>query len=355
MKKTNFVRPRRRIWKSIASGALCAAVLFILLFAIWNDRYAFFGSGEAVTVTLLGTESPEEVARLLKRARVITFASLYARSLERGITADTPLRAGEYHLERNLPYRTLTERLLHLGEAQTVRITFPEGETVAQTVERLVAAGVGERARYYEVIASYPFDFAFLPPADGTRTVRLEGYLYPDTYEFYQNSTEEAVIARFLSNFERKFTAEYRTRAAASGYTVDEIITLASLIQAEGKGVAEYGAISSVFHNRLRHWKNARLESDATVRYAVAQREGLRAVTPEDLRLDDPYNTYLYEGLPPSPICNPTREAIAYALCPKKTSYYYFVADTDGRARFATTYREHLRNVARAKGGEGTF
>jgi len=341
----------RRLWRALLCGAVCALLLFIAFFAVANDRYAFFGSAQEVTLTLHGGETPRQVAQELRRAGVVRFARLYARSLEKRVGAQTPLRAGEYVLSRNLPYRTISDRLLHAGESQVVRLTFPEGETVYQTVDRLVAAGIGTRERYLEVIATYPFDFAFLPPIDSARAVRLEGYLYPDTYEFYQNSTEEAVIARFLANFERKFDAEYRARCEASGYSVDEVITLASLIQAEGKGVSEYGAISSVFHNRLRHWHGARLESDATVRYAISLTEGARPVTAQDLYLDSPYNTYLYAGLPPSPVCNPSKEAIAYALCPKKTSYYYFVAGADGYARFATTYREHLRNVERAKGG----
>ncbi len=334
----------------MAVGALLAAILFALFFAIWNDRYAFFGTQGSVTLTLSGQESAREVAERLKEAGVVAFPTLYARSLQEGIEAGGVLRAGEYSLEKSLPYRTLTARLLRLGETQTVRITFPEGETAAQMIERLVERGIGTRERYWEVIATYPFEFAFLPEATPDRAVRLEGYLYPDTYDFYQNSTEEAVIAKLLANFERKFDADYRARCEALGYTVDEMVTLASMIQAEGRGVSEYGTISSVFHNRLRNWRQARLESDATVRYGISQTEPMRPVTPEDLKVDNPYNTYTRQGLPPGAICNPSREAIAYALCPRRTSYYYFVAGKDGVARFATTYREHLRNIA--KGGE---
>ncbi len=346
--KTTKSNHKRAFWYSLGIATLCALFLFSLFFALCNDRFAFWKAHEEITVTVSATDTPSSVAKQLHGKGAIAFPRLYALSLGRYLKANQKeLLTGEYTLSTDTPYRQLTERFVGKGrEGQTVRLTFCEGETVSQMVERLVENGIGQRERYWEVIANYPFDFPFLPQEKQERAVRLEGYLYPDTYEFYQGSSEEAVIAKFLANFQRKFDAEYLRRTKELGYTVDQIVTLASMIQAEGSDVSEYGAISSVFSNRLRHWSIPRLESDATVKYALQLAGEERAPTPQDLRQPHPYNTYQNQGLPPGAICNPSKEAIAYAICPKSTNYYYFVAGKDGTAQFSHTYAEHQKKVA---------
>ena len=149
-----------------------------------------------------------------------------------------------------------------------------------------------------------------------------------------------------LANFETKFDMRYKTRADELGWSVDDVIILASMLQMEAKYETEYAKISSVFHNRLANTyaTGGKLESDATIVYVLPAH--VDKITNEELKTDSPYNTYLYPGLPPGPIGNPTSYAINYALYPDHTDYYYFVAQPSGYSLFAKTYEEHLRNIA---------
>ena len=217
--------------------------------------------------------------------------------------------------------------------------------------------GIGTKEKFVEVINNYDFDYPFLDDlvTSSDRIYRLEGYLFPDTYEFYTDSSEEAAIAKLLDNFNRKFIDEYYDRCEELGITVDEAITLASMIEKEAKYADEMGDVSSVFHNRLDNSSTyPYLESDATIMYAIAHDTGSRLdnMTGDDLEYETAYNTYTHKGLPPGPIANPGLNSIKYALYPNETNYYYFVSDSSGRMLFATTYEEHLANINTARSGQ---
>ena len=228
-----------------------------------------------------------------------------------------------------------------------MRITIPEGYTVDEIINLFTENGIGTREGFIEAINNYDFDFDFvraLDEADLTgRTYRLEGYLYPDTYEFYKSSSEVTVIYKMLNRFDVIFSEDFYEKAAEHGYSVDQIMTLASMIEKEARYANDYETVSSVFHNRLNNSDFPRLESDATIMYAIQVRDGERksSLTGEDLNYDTPYNSYMYEGLPPGPIANPGYEAITCALWPAKTKYYYFVSDNYGNTYFSRTNREH--------------
>jgi len=154
-----------------------------------------------------------------------------------------------------------------------------------------------------------------------------------------------------LANFNTKFSSVYREAAKKSGYSVDDIIILASIIQGEGKYVADYGQISSVFYNRMHRSRpdvrNGYLQSDATILYTFADH---REVYQEDLTIVSPYNTYENPGLPPGPIGNPSLNAISYALEPDNTNYFFFISGLDGKTYFAETAEEHELNKATYRG-----
>jgi UPF0755 protein len=219
---------------------------------------------------------------------------------------------------------------------------------------------MGTREGFIDVIqngdfSEYSFNW-FIAEIDKNkspdRKYRLEGYLFPDTYYFYSDSDEYTILYKLLTNFNDKFEESYKQRCDELGYTVDQVITLASMVQAEAKYASEYPIVSSVFHNRLNDPNGPTvgfLQSDPTIQYNL--KEHKTVLEQSDTEIDDPYNTYIHKGLPPGPICNPGVDAIANALYPAETDYLYFVARTNGMHLFAATIDEHNNNIATARAG----
>ncbi len=346
MKEHKKKGKKKRFFLYMGAGGILALLLCTTLFALGNDRYGLIKPTGSVVVAVTAQDTPRSVGEKLHLLGAVGFPRLFAASVK------APLQPGEYTVEKSASYAALARRLCGEGELETVTITFAEGLTVPETVDRLVAKGIGERERFYEVINTYPFSFAYLPKTDLSKGgFRLEGYLYPDTYEFYKNSKEEAVIEKFLRNFEKKFDQAYAAQCEKQGLTVEQAVILGSMVQAEARDAGEFGRVASVFRNRLASKGFPYLESDATVAYALTLAGEERGVEKEDLSLDSPYNTYRTEGLPPGGICSPSKEAIAYAICPQKTDYFYFVADPQGQTHFSKTYAEHRKLIRQYWGG----
>lgn len=185
------------------------------------------------------------------------------------------------------------------------------------------------------------------------RTYRLDGYLFPDTYNFFTDATEEDVLYKLLSNFEAKFDIENKARVQELGMTVDDIVILASMIQKEAMYITDYPLVSSVFHNRLNNPSatNGLLQSNATVQYTMPPEEVELELSYEQIeKYDNGYNTFKYKGLPVGPICNSSLNALNWALYPTDTDYYYFVSDMEGFNHYATTWAEHDKNVKTYQG-----
>lgn len=263
--------------------------------------------------------------------------------------------AGTHYLLQGLDYDEIM--FLLTQEAESVYVTFPEGITYQEIKVRLHEAGLTFSDEELDACMDSPdlfTDYTFVSQIELTdgRDYVLSGYLFPDTYEFDINATPERIISTMLNNTEIKLYDEYYQRAAALGMTMDEVMTLASLIQSESSSLSDMMYISSVFHNRLNsddvslHY----LSSDASINYwRVAN--GLAPeldLSVDDLAADTPYNTYTHEGLPPGPICMPGIDAIQAALYPEPNSnYLYFCADGNGGTLFAVTLAEHERNYER--------
>ena len=170
--------------------------------------------------------------------------------------------------------------------------------------------------------------------------------MFPDTYFFYADSSETEVIAKLLSAFDRKFDEELRALANEKGFTVDEVLCIASIVEREAYYRSDMMTIASVFLNRLKSRNFSHLDSDATVKYINLVSGDPSAPTAEDIdRLESPYNTYKIRGLPPGAICSPGYDAILSVLYPADTNYYYFVSAKDKSTVFSETYAEHLRAV----------
>ncbi len=325
---------------------------YIIVFV--NDMYAFVKSDEEVEVSIPEYATVEEIADILSDAGVVKYPDLlvlYAKLKK--IDKTYEFVEGDYTVNGMMNYDELFYAFVPHKSYEVVRITIPEGYTVDEIINLFTENGIGKRSKFIDVINNYDFDFDFVRALDEAdlsgRTYRLEGYLYPDTYEFYKSSSEVTVIYKLLNRFNVIFSSDFYAKAEQLGYTVDEIMTLASMIEKEARYSADYELVSSVFHNRLNSANFPKLESDATIMYAIQVRDGERknSLTGDDLSYDTPYNSYMYEGLPPGPIANPGYEAITCALWPASSKYYYFVSDNFGNTYFSRTNSEH--EAAKAK------
>ena len=347
------------IVKAMAYMAVILVVsVFISIFVIrvGNDVFAFVKSDEAVDVTIPENADIGDIAEILSDNGIINFPGIF--KMYAGIKKDSgEFIAGDYTISPSMSYDDLRHAFKKQAVTGTAWITIPEGYSIDEIIDLMVENGIGERERYIDVINNYDFDYWFIdeleknPPKDG-RAYRLEGYLFPDTYEFYKASSEEMVVDKLLARFDEVFVEDYRTKAAELGYTVDEVLTIASLVEKEAGRASDFMYVSSVFHNRLNNPATyPRLESDATTVYAIQIATGTRPdkVTPEDNKFEHPYNTYLNAGLMPGPITNPSASAIRYALYPANTSYYYFITDNNGKVYYASGIAEHNQNIELVK------
>lgn len=255
------------------------------------------------------------------------------------------LRAGSYVLQQSMSADDILE-VLTGGAAGEVSITIPEGFTVAD-IDRMMA-GKGFTATGAILACAKTCDFSafdFLPASSDGPGGRVEGYLYPDTYFVGGEAGDpQALLLRLLMTFEAKVVVGLATDITASGKPLDQLVTMASLIEKEAAGDDERGTISGILWKRLD--EGIVLGVDAAVRYAV-QKEPREPLTRADLESDSPYNIRVRAGLPPGPIANPGLASIEAALKPEASPYYYYLHGTDGQIRYARTNDEHNQNKAK--------
>ncbi len=362
-------RGRRDSASSAIMSAVKAVIYIVFVIAVSiplsifvidtaNDIFAFVKDEKVIEVVIPEYATIDDVGDILGEAGVIKYPWAFKLWSYLKTKDNQPnFVAGTYEVSTTQNYDMLRLGFQKSAARATIRLTIPEGYTVDEIIDLFVSNGIGTKERFVEVINNYDFDYPFLDDlvVSSDRIYRLEGYLFPDTYEFYTDSSEEAAIAKLLDNFDNKFIDEYYDRCKELGMTVDEAITLASMIEKEAKYADELGDVSSVFHNRLNNSSTyPYLESDATIMYAIAHDTGSRLdnMTGDDLEYNTAYNTYTHKGLPPGPIANPGLNSIKYALYPNETNYYYFVSDNSGRMLFATTYEEHLANINIARSSQ---
>ena len=336
----------RRVLVLWGSMLLVASLLAAAVSLVAADVLALHRRQVTAEVTVTAETSPYGYGKQLAEAGVIRFPGLFALVTRAG--GDFAPMAGSYTVDNTMDYRALRRAVVApTRKNQEITVTVPPGTTVPGLIRIFCEAGVGTQETWEEAINHTDYDCPLLAdlPTEG-KLWRLEGYLFPDTYRVWQTSTPEAVVRRMLSNLERKFDSRYLARARELGMSVDQVLTVASLIEAESRYPDEYARISAVFHNRLNSRSYPYLESDATVQYALPARK--EQLAHGDLSVDSPYNTYTHRGLPPGAICNPGADAILYAMFPAKTRDYFFVSGGE-RALFAETYAAHKRNIARVQ------
>ena len=244
------------------------------------------------------------------------------------------IKVGEYYISPSMLPAEILQRITS-GKTVLHSITIPEGYRITEIANLLEEKDLADKNIFLQQAKNVEL-------LEGIPTSSLEGYLFPDTYHFGKRTTEAAIINKMVKTFkERVLKQEFLKRAEDLGFSYHEIITLASLIEKETGKDSERKQISSVFHNRLK--KNMLLQTDPTVIYVIDIFDG--NIRKRDLKIDSPYNTYLYKGLPPGPIANPGLKSIIAALYPANTSNLYFVSKQDGSHKFSATLNEHNRAV----------
>lgn len=288
---------------------------------------------------------------VLLAALLLSAAGCASRGGERG--SESPSRPSQG--EEGPPAQSEGENTAPQSEAdsseapriETLTVTVPEGYTLARIGMTLEEMGVCTVDEFIE--ATQTGDFSEYPliaaqPPDENRCFRLEGYLFPDTYEIYSTDPPETLIHKMLENTERRLDGELRAAVEASGYTADEILTMASIIEKEAFGHEQMPLISSVLHNRLGI--GMRLQCDVTITYVEGAIKPF--ITGDIDRYNGHYNTFKCDALPAGAICNPGIDAIRAALSPAETDDFFFVTDADKNYYYAETWEGHLENLEKA-------
>jgi len=284
-----------------------------------------------------------KVASILKDAGVIQYKALF--EFYSGISdAKEKMDPGTYTLSTEFDYRAIVKKMQFGSDSQVrTMVTFPEGFTMKEIFQRLEENKICKYDDLMDCAANTEFNYKFLENIPLGDASRLEGFLFPDTYEFYEGETPEATIDTFLQIFHYKLTAEMWDLADARGLSMRDIVNIASMIEKEAANDDERATIASVIYNRLED--SMPLGIDATIQYALPEHK--EELTQEDLDLDSPYNTRLYAGLPPTPIANPGFPSIMAALKPATTDYIYYALDTaTGTHKFFKTSNEFNAFVA---------
>lgn len=309
------------------------------------DVLAFGREDKPVTVTIYDADSMDDIVDKLYDAGLIRYKSLF--NLYASISdAEEDIKPGIYDLNTRYDYHALVNFMSPSSSRQVITLTIPEGYTCRQIFSLLeenricTAVDLGAYAASGELS-----DYWFLEGVERGSETSLEGYLFPDTYEFYKNSTPKEALEKMLDNFNYRFTEEMRAQLetlnaniTGGGYTVREVTIVASLIEKESAAPSESAKIAGVIYNRLFRWEYpALLNIDAAIVYA----QGGNAET-IDTSLDSPYNTYTHTGLTPTPIANPGLSSLQAALNPESHDYYYYVLNPEtGMHQFSTTQSEH--------------
>ncbi|MDO4983708.1 MAG: endolytic transglycosylase MltG [Eubacteriales bacterium] len=289
------------------------------------------------------------VAQELKESGLIEYKWLFLFYCNLSNAANK-VDPGEYELQSSFDYRALIKNMqAGSGATKTIKVTIPEGFSMHQIFTRLEENNVCSYDELIDAAANYNYNYSFLDGIPMGDASRLEGFLFPDTYEFYVGMQASSAINKFLENFHYKLTADMIKAMNNMGLDIRSVVNIASLIEKEAANDDERRTIASVIYNRLGSY--APLGIDASILYLHPDHEG--APTGTMLEEDSPYNTRIYQGLPPTPIANPGLPSIYAVLNPEKTNYYYYALDEEaGAHRFFAHSAEFNEFVATQSYGQ---
>ncbi len=353
------VKPIAVVVVSVCIIVLISYVFVSRLFSRYLDPVDKYDP-TPIQVVIPESSSASKIARILYTARgedekgLITNTAVFKIYVD-FVGKSSSLQAGTYILSRNMSIKQIVDTICKGNSKRTtVKFTIPEGFTSDNIADLFVENGLVDTTSSFLTACNnksdyQTFDFikSISDHADA-RNCLLEGYLFPDTYDAYLDSDINTVIVRLLNRFNEVFTDEYKQKAEELGFSVDDIVILASLIEKEAQISDDFSKVSAVFHNRLK--QNMALQSCASLSYALNVKQ--YTFTEEQLKTKSLYNTYMYTGLPAGPICNPGKKAIEAALYPNEEylneDYLYFCngnIELSSELIFSKTYEEHQKNV----------
>ena len=324
----------------VFSSFLLIAILGGLIFFLLNQPVGDPSQPRIVEIHK-GT-SFHEVADRLQKENLIAHTWFF-NGMARITGEDRKIIPGEYEFHAGMRPTEILSKLVE-GRIYYHTVTIPEGYTIEQIASLLSSKELTDRATFIQLTRDPGMIHSL-----NLNVPTLEGYLFPDTYFFSRPISPHTIIRTLVRRFWEVFAPAYLARTRDLEMTVQEVLTLASVIEKETSLSQERPLVSGVFHNRLR--KKIPLQSDPTVIYAMKNFDG--HIRKEDLQVESPYNTYLMVGLPPGPIANPGEEAIHAALFPTPTDFVYFVSRNDGSHEFSSTLEEHNRAVEKYQRNRG--
>ena len=326
-------------------------------FSYWSDRSRADDVGRPVTIQITADDDTSSVAKKLTDAQLVDYGIYFETRMR---LSGGELKPGTYTLRKGESVAEIIDQITVADDdpaagtdtaqgdtpSQSFQITFIEGQRIGEFADKLEAAGFPNgRQALLDAVANpqnrQGFDFLQGLPSDAS----LEGFLFPDTYTVGAGETADQLVIKMLNNFDAKFTAEMRAQQQASGLTMIQVMTLASIVEREAAVADERPIIAKVYLNRID--QGMLLNADPTLQYfAGAEGDWWPKITDAILATDSPYNTYIYTGLPPGPIANPGLASIQSVLQPADVTYLYFVAKDDGSNShaFADTNEEQNQN-----------
>ena len=344
----------RNVKKAIVLAVLLVIVAFAGIMAydfafrfVSGDKNSTYDpNGEAVMLTIPKGSTSKDIAQILAEKGVVTNATRFRlRALLMGTEND--FKYGTYTFVKGMSDEDIMEVLKGGTKQESVRITIPEGWTVEQIGDYLQEQEICLKEDFLEACNKTTYDFDYytydMRAKDTKRRNRLEGYLFPNTYDVIPENGPESIVARLLRQFEIEFSESDLARIQELGVTMDQVVTMASVIEKEAKLDEERPWVAAVLYNRME--QNMPWQLNSTVHYALGQEgTGEEELTLEQLEVDSRYNTYKYRGYPVGPICCPGKASINAVLYPAETDAIYFILDPNGEGThlFTADYNEFL-------------
>ena len=334
----------------IVALVACFAVVFMGAVYAVGDVLGLTENDSNISMTIEPNTPIQDVAEMLHENDIIDYPVVFRTYLRYVRHNDVDFNYGTFVLQPSMSYEEIIAELEQTTESnEQVTLTFPEGYDVVDIAEKLQDNSVCTKADFIDAINNHTYEYDFLESCYENRDRKayvLEGYLFPDTYAFTENQDVDAVVRTFLDNFDRKFTSTMEMRCINSGRSIDDVVTLASIIESEAPVKIEMARVSSVLQNRLNNPGSfPSLQCDPTSKYAddVLASEGF------DTSVTDEYDTYKCTGLPAGAINNPGINAIKASLYPSETEYYFYCSNlSTGEFYYAATYEQHQHNLALA-------
>lgn len=297
-------------------------------------------NNEPIDIEIPAGSSSKSIGSLLKEKDLIRNEAIFLLKVK-SLDNNKSLKAGNYSLNRSMDLDTVITALVEGGvSGNTLRFTIAEGREVKDIAKQLDDEGLVDKDKFLELTSDkgkFEEEFVFLKDLEDGQS--LEGFLFPSTYEVYEDHSEEDIIRKMLIGFSTIYEKDIKENLPSTDFSLNEIITLASIVEREAKLDKERPTISGVFHNRLK--TGMRLQSCATVQYILGERK--ERLTNAETKIQSPFNTYVNAGLPPSPIASPGEKSLLAAINPEDVDYLFFtLTGDDGSHTFTKTYNEHL-------------